>query len=347
MEIKNESNLLDNEKWDVLTKILLGVSVLIIVFSFFAPLIFTRIAKYSSLDFTDTGAIGDTLGGIMNPFIALVGVFLTFLAFYMQFKANQLQRQLFIRALELEKQKEKDAESKEHLTRLKVVKALLNSMIKYFRSSGNQLNNYCLIEEDQPLNTNTFNSSTSSSYQNFLKLDLLETYKSLAYYFNDKDIDWEKDFVQALDYIDFYDKMIIELRNKYDDHVKKKHSILSQSGEKLDLIMNNIFTNEKLKDLEINKIYLDLTQRETDIKLLREKFLIPMITEIYSLFKVNGIFEYKNFLDELSEVNKKIGGEEIQSLNHVKNFKSYYESYFKENNEFLKKVEDFKNLIEV
>lgn len=32
------------------------------------------------VDFSETGPIGDTIGGIMNPFIALVGILLTFLA---------------------------------------------------------------------------------------------------------------------------------------------------------------------------------------------------------------------------------------------------------------------------
>lgn len=347
MKNKKETNLLENEKWDVLTKVLVGVSILLIIFSFFAPLIFTKTAKNSSLNFTDTGAIGDTLGGIMNPFIALVGVLLTFLAFYMQFKANQLQRQLFITALQLEKQKVNDSERKEHLTRLKVIKALLNSMINYYKLSGNQLNDYSKLEKEQPLKTNIFNSSTSSSYQNFLKLDLLETYKSLTYYFSDKDIDWEKDFVKVLDYLDFYDKMILELRNKYHDHVNKKFITLSQSGEKLNSIMNDVFTHKELKDLKINQIYLDLTQSETDIKLLREKFLIPLLKEIYSLYKEKEYLDYKIFLNDLSEVNKKIGGEELQSLNHADNFKSYYDSYFKEDNEFIKKIEDFNNLIVV
>lgn len=347
MKNKKENNLLENEKWDVLTKVLVGVSISLIIFSFFAPLIFTKAAKNSSLNFTDTGAIGDTLGGIMNPFIALVGVLLTFLAFYMQFKANQLQRQLFITALQLEKQKVNDSERKEHLTRLKVIKALLNSMINYYKLSGNQLNDYSKLEEEQPLKTNIFNSSTSSSYQNFLKLDLLETYKSLTYYFSDKDIDWEKDFVKVLDYLDFYDKMILELRNKYHDHVNKKFNTLSQSGEKLNSIMNDVFTHKELKDLKINQIYLDLTQSETDIKLLREKFLIPLLKEIYSLYNEKEYMDYKIFLNDLSEVNKKIGGEELQSLNHADNFKSYYDSYFKEDNEFIKKIEDFNNLIVV
>lgn len=335
------------KNWDTVTIILLILSGLIILFSFFAPYFFTKSAKNSDLDFTATGAIGDTLGGIMNPFIALVGILLTFLAFYMQIKANQIQKQIFFDGLEIEKQKENDSERKEHLTRLKVTKALLNSMIKYYKLSGNQLNDYSKLEKEQPLKTNTFNSSTSSSYQNFLKLDLLETYKSLTFYFSDKDIDWEKDFVQVLDYLDFYDKMILELRHTYQKHVSDKFLILSKNGEKLNSIMNNIFTNKELKDLEINKIYLELTRNEADFKLLRENFLIPLIKKIYSLYDKYEYKEYKIYLDDLSEVNKKIRGEELQSLNHADNFKSYYDSYFKEDNEFIKKIEDFNNLIVV
>jgi len=43
-------------------------------------------------DFTNTGEIGDTIGGIMGPFVAIgVGV-LTFFAFWVQFKANEQQK---------------------------------------------------------------------------------------------------------------------------------------------------------------------------------------------------------------------------------------------------------------
>lgn len=45
-----------------------------------------------SLDFTQTGPIGDTIGGIMGPFIAIIASLLTFLAFWVQYKANQQQR---------------------------------------------------------------------------------------------------------------------------------------------------------------------------------------------------------------------------------------------------------------
>ncbi|MBA4743961.1 MAG: putative phage abortive infection protein [Muricauda sp.] len=74
------------------------VAAILILISFLAPWILTN-NKFSIIDFTDTGGIGDTIGGIMNPFIGLAGIILTFLAFYLQYKANQIQIANFDRQL--------------------------------------------------------------------------------------------------------------------------------------------------------------------------------------------------------------------------------------------------------
>ena len=50
------------------------------------------LAKHSWIDFTSTGPIGDTIGGIMGPFVALAAAGLTFIAFWVQYKANIQQR---------------------------------------------------------------------------------------------------------------------------------------------------------------------------------------------------------------------------------------------------------------
>ena len=44
------------------------------------------------LSFSETGQIGDTIGGIMGPFIAIAAAGLTFIAFWVQYKANIQQR---------------------------------------------------------------------------------------------------------------------------------------------------------------------------------------------------------------------------------------------------------------
>ncbi len=68
------------------------------IFIFVLPLLFTR-KSLSFVDFTTTGAIGDTINGIAGPFIALFAALLTFLAFYIQYKANIQQRTQFVTTL--------------------------------------------------------------------------------------------------------------------------------------------------------------------------------------------------------------------------------------------------------
>lgn len=48
--------------------------------------------KYAWIDFSSTGEIGDTIGGVMGPFVAIAAAGLTFIAFWVQYKANIQQR---------------------------------------------------------------------------------------------------------------------------------------------------------------------------------------------------------------------------------------------------------------
>lgn len=60
------------------------------------PSILTAIKNPFGLDFTSTGQIGDTIGGITSPIIAMVAAFLTFLAFWVQFQSNKKQTAQFL-----------------------------------------------------------------------------------------------------------------------------------------------------------------------------------------------------------------------------------------------------------
>lgn len=65
--------------------ILLAATILI----WLLPLLVTR---FSIVNFSNTRQIGDTIGGIMGPFVAIIASFLTFLAFLMQYQANEIQK---------------------------------------------------------------------------------------------------------------------------------------------------------------------------------------------------------------------------------------------------------------
>lgn len=54
------------------------------------PFLFTLDAFYEGLDFSATGNIGDTIGGITAPFLSLIGSTLVFFALKAQVKANEL-----------------------------------------------------------------------------------------------------------------------------------------------------------------------------------------------------------------------------------------------------------------
>jgi hypothetical protein len=79
----------DSRTFDKLSKWLIGIAIFLVLFSFFSPLVFTR---NGFIDFSKTGPIGDTIGGIMNPFVGIASIIVMFLAFYMQFKANKMMQ---------------------------------------------------------------------------------------------------------------------------------------------------------------------------------------------------------------------------------------------------------------
>lgn len=67
-----------------------GFVLAMIVICFF-PVLLTKL-PISIADFSETGQIGDTIGGIIGPLVAIIASYLTFLAFWVQYKANEQQR---------------------------------------------------------------------------------------------------------------------------------------------------------------------------------------------------------------------------------------------------------------
>jgi hypothetical protein len=63
----------------------------IILIGFLPYLMTTR--SWFSISFDNTGQVGDTIGGIVGPFVAVIASLLTFVAFWVQYDANFAQRQ--------------------------------------------------------------------------------------------------------------------------------------------------------------------------------------------------------------------------------------------------------------
>ena len=64
------------------------VLIILFVLILLLPVILTKV-PFTIFDLTETGQIGDTIGGITAPFIGIIAGYLTFLAFHEQSKANK------------------------------------------------------------------------------------------------------------------------------------------------------------------------------------------------------------------------------------------------------------------
>lgn len=56
-----------------------------------------KIIRISFFDFSETGQIGDTIGGITAPFIGFIAGYLTFLAFHEQYRANDEAKKNYLK----------------------------------------------------------------------------------------------------------------------------------------------------------------------------------------------------------------------------------------------------------
>jgi hypothetical protein len=86
--IKKQNQIFSHRKNARLT-LLIGIPILII-----SPFIITGFSYFKWANFTNTGQIGDTIGGITGPIINLISAILIYLSFRQQLLANEIQIEL-------------------------------------------------------------------------------------------------------------------------------------------------------------------------------------------------------------------------------------------------------------
>tara|TARA_R110002012_G_scaffold321859_1_gene551920 strand:- start:1288 stop:2439 length:1152 start_codon:yes stop_codon:yes gene_type:complete len=236
--------------WDSVTKWILGISVIVILFSFVSPWIFTSASSSEKFDFTNTGQIGDTIGGIINPFIALAGVLLTFLAFYMQIKANQIQITQFQEGLEKDKELSLLIERKDYYNKLSLLKVDLTAIESDIKSKAKNLKEFFENEKKFPFQTNFLIRTPSKNYARILEIDRLSIFNGFSEFFSHRER-WIKEFSNLYNILDFLPELFRDLYDKYEYHSKdmfdKKNSVRSGLIQLMDRLSEliNIYKREK------------------------------------------------------------------------------------------------------
>lgn len=261
----NESKKEDDRLWGPLVIIILCIASLLLLFSLFSPYIFTRFTHDIDYQFDETtGVIGDTFG-IMNPFIGLIGILLTFLAFFMQIKANKLQRDQFNISRDHDKELLVQTQKIEAFDNLDLLSVNLDSIIKDLNHKGERIKEYEISLRNEPLHSHLLLHTSSKNYVRILDINRGAIYKAYRFFKVSNTEDYIK-LYNILDFLpeffdEFYPKIStyisdsfntkMSIRNKIIDFLNQNAEFLihmkSELGESYLLNENAIIPNDAIK----------------------------------------------------------------------------------------------------
>lgn len=331
--------------WTTISFIAIGIAVLLIILSFFAPIIFTQAS--SKWNFTETGQIGDTIGGIMSPFIAIGGVIMTFLAFYMQVKANRLQREQFLKGLN----KDGVDEKIDCYYKLNLLKIDLEKIIKDIPDRVKGLNAFVEAEKENPFILNPLIRRHISDYETAKEINRLDFYKSFKYFLSSND-EWVKKFQNlfaVLNYlpigfgtmysiVDKHLKEIFEIKDEVRKRLialeKKCVSLLNINNDSQLHLTSNVFMvnflknyrAEIMKPLEVDK------PSEVDMRkiLTVVSNFSNSVNEYFSVAPGNYYKELGDIVTDAAEIAIKLNSIPPKSLQVIDSIESFVSILMKE-----------------
>ncbi len=224
---------------NVLSYYLAGFSILLIIFGCLAPVVFTQCN--SCVDFTETGQIGDTIGGTMSPIVAIAGVFMTFIAFLMQINANRIQSEQLKKSFNL-RLLENKIESRNALQLMSVD---INDMIK-------DIDLICKWIDSNLAGDMPFCFSLKQSRYRYTSIDRNLVYSAFSFFMMPKEESAKEKFIDdfraAYSLMGFYSEGIDSLySNVYIPYMDEIENIKKQMQyvTKFELIQESV-TQEKM-----------------------------------------------------------------------------------------------------
>jgi hypothetical protein len=241
------------------------------VFAPFAPLLFTNSVVSDYFKFTTTGQIGDTIGGLMSPFINLSAVIVTGLAFYMQYRANKLQVQIFTDQIkQTERQFKKEHLYQETRNKIQQFESQFFEMLRLHKENVDELNIISVVNGKQVSKRQAFVTmadefKTFLSYINYDHLPFIQEYKHAFDIFF---WGWNSDYIE-IDALSHSWRKIIEGPNETDysfsidfREYKGYSSSLSHYFRHLFLIVKFVAYSDVITDYNSKMRYLKILRAQ-------------------------------------------------------------------------------------
>ncbi len=230
------------------------------------------LAKHSWIDFSDTGEIGDTIGGIMGPFVAIAASGLTFIAFWVQYKANIQQRH----DIAIERFESNLFEM------IHIQQEIINGLVIEYRNQNNNL--------EKKIGRDVFQYSYEEMPIRIYVGDTIASFKLKDALNNDDEVKMRLDLTKGLWFLDHYYRHLYRIFKYIDDansnliDKNKKYeyaTIVRATLSPYELIMlyYNGFSHPRFKEL-IERYALFNNIRHTwlasyeDMQIIKKKFQV-------------------------------------------------------------------------
>lgn len=303
-----------------------------ILASCFAPWLFTL---PGGIDFTNTGEIGDTIGGTMSPFVGIAGVIMTFVAFMMQVRANEIQREQLGKSFLM-----KDVESKiEDRRAMELLKLDVDNAIIDIEERCKCIDVFCKKIEQNPLDNLSLKRPSFTSLSRYQSINRNRLFNAFKVCFEDKG----RSILQSVYlYLDYYHEAVSMLYNELDKELEKnvddcrfeissafisirrkakeekyKHDlwqaeILRDFIENCNKVIKDgepqiVMLNDLIQDAQFNEIYRDVLESEhNNIRELIDSVRAKNLARCKALKNAADEFRSKDCLGTLREISIKL-----------------------------------------
>jgi hypothetical protein len=312
---------------NMISWIFVVISIILIIFACIAPLVFTQCS--SVVDFTETGQIGDTIGGIMGPIVSIAGVFMTFIAFLMQVNANRIQSNQLKKTLDL-KLLENKIDSRKDL-QLMCIDA--NIMIDNIKTICNEIEIFCNLTNENPTGVIPFHYVSTKTYERYVSIDRNYVYNAFASFMPLED--YNKDFRDIYSLMDFYSD---GLNMVYSSIFKPYNDDVAKIKEDIPSLFSAFIEAVNDKSLDNNRKLINLFNQQVNAKLINNGIL--------NVLELHKILEDKKF-NSLYEFNSKEFRELSNKVNSIINLNMMMVRDMKDAKNKLQNENNYKRLIEI
>jgi hypothetical protein len=198
------------------------ILLILIIIIIFIPFLFTFPAISKYFEYSNTGGIGDTIGGITAPFINGFSALLVFLAFKAQIKANEIFKN--------------QDQSRNILDQIKIIQEDKLNIEKYINIVNAQL--HLLSQPLEIIVLNNINKITYFTSEIRLAYELIESYSG------NKDFLFRKLYYL---YVIRYKDLVTNLENNLKIELKHMHNDYDLNVS--ELLIELEFIHEKLDDV--------------------------------------------------------------------------------------------------